>query len=388
MKYLFAVLSSALLVVASAISIDVKAQDFLEPDDRFMGKGNHDEYAYELKQYLFPEEWSIGYLSVPSFSGEYGIFLLYDSNGPMLVYNRFRSNYFYYMVSKNKNNTQINISSDTVRISTEEADHLTGIITDAIDKAVKPEGLGRLGLDGTNHYFMLPDKMAKIWSPVKDSECDKLVKKFEKLRELFPEVHFGGYSYYNPDKSLSVSFIGYENSIIIGEFHDVFNLFNGLNLLIELQKQSFRFALNGSALWGRLLSSDFYYDSDNNYNWNTDRFVNKVQIRLGIGYTFFANHNINLTPVAGVSFSRMSQDTTEKDIKNKKIISSTSLVGGYYLGIETDWHLKKVLFPFFDTDQALRFQLFTSNHHYDNVGSIWSLNFGISYIFTNYEFFY
>ena len=122
----------------SAVSLDVMAQDFLEPDNRFMGKDNHDEYAYELKQYLFPE------------------------------------------------------------------------------------------------------------------------------------VHFGGYSYYNPDKSLSVSFIGYENSIIIGEFHDVFNLFNGLNLLIELQKQSFRFALNGSALWGRLLSSDFYYDSDNNYNWNTD----------------------------------------------------------------------------------------------------------------------
>lgn len=174
----------------SAVSLDVMAQDFLEPDNRFMGKDNHDEYTNELKQHLFPEEWSIGYLSVPSFSGEYGIFLLYDSNGPMLVYNRFKSNYFYYRSSRNKNETPITISSDTMRISTEKADRLTGIITDAINKAVMPDGLGRLGFDGTNYYFMLPNKMAKIWSPEKNSECEKLVLEFENLRKLFGDKPF------------------------------------------------------------------------------------------------------------------------------------------------------------------------------------------------------
>ena len=174
----------------SAVSLDVMAQDFLEPDNRFMGKDNHDEYTNELKQHLFPEEWSIGYLSVPSFSGEYGIFLLYDSNGPMLVYNRFKSNYFYYRSSRNKNETPITISSDTMRISTEKADRLTGIITDAINKAVMPDGLGRLGFDGTNYYFMLPNKMAKIWSHEKNSECEKLVLEFENLRKLFGDKSF------------------------------------------------------------------------------------------------------------------------------------------------------------------------------------------------------
>ena len=178
------------LYCASAVSLDVMAQDFLEPDNRFMGKESHDEYTDELKQYLFPEEWSIGYLSVPSFSGEYGIFLLYDSNGPMLVYNRFKSNYFYYRSSRNKNETQITISSDSMRISTEEADRLTGIITDAIDKAIKPNGLGRLGFDGTNYYFMLPDKMAKIWSPDKNTNCYRLVEEFENLKKLFGDEPF------------------------------------------------------------------------------------------------------------------------------------------------------------------------------------------------------
>jgi hypothetical protein len=175
------------LCCASVVSLTVTAQDFLEPDNRFMGKESNDEYANELKQHLFPEEWSIGYLSVPSFFGEYGLFLLYDSKGPMLVYNQFRSNYYYYRSSRNKNETQISISRDTMRISNEEAERLTGIITDAINKAVKPDGLGRLGFDGTNYYFMLPDKMARIWSPEKESECQKLVNEFENLRKQFPE---------------------------------------------------------------------------------------------------------------------------------------------------------------------------------------------------------
>ena len=74
-----------------------------------------------------------------------------------------------------------------MRISNEEAERLTGIITDAINKAVKPDGLGRLGFDGINYYFMLPDKMARIWSPEKESECQKLVNEFENLRKQFPE---------------------------------------------------------------------------------------------------------------------------------------------------------------------------------------------------------
>lgn len=109
------------LFCASAVSFDVMAQDYLEPDSIFIsndeGGGNLKEYYNALKQHLFPEEWSIGYLSVPSFFGEYGLFLLYDSKGPMLVYNQFRSNYYYYRSSRNKNETQISISRDTMRIS-------------------------------------------------------------------------------------------------------------------------------------------------------------------------------------------------------------------------------------------------------------------------------
>ena len=175
------------------VSQNLKAQDFLEPDSTFISKNDDfsylGEYYYALKKQLFPEEWTIGYLAEPSFFGEYGLFLIRDSNGPMLVLNRFDSNYWYSMPNLNKKEVQITVSRDTIRISTEEADRLTGIITDAIDKAIEPDSLDCLVgcVDVTTYYFMLPDKMAKIWFPKKESECWKLVNEFEKLKIQFPE---------------------------------------------------------------------------------------------------------------------------------------------------------------------------------------------------------
>lgn len=181
---------SALLLQATAIS----AQDFLEPSERFIANdkdGNsRNQHDNEVVQYLFPQEWSIGYFASPSFSGQYGIFLIQDNDGPMLVYNKFKSNYSVSIRGRSKKDGNVKVSSDTVRISKEEADRLTGIITDAINKAVKPDGLGRIVFDGTAYFFMLPDKMAKTTSPEINTNCYKLVEEFENLKKLFSDDPF------------------------------------------------------------------------------------------------------------------------------------------------------------------------------------------------------
>jgi len=170
------------------------AQDYLEPSDRFIGnvKDGNSRFRHDdvVVQYLFPQEWSIGYFASPSFSGQYGIFLIMDKDGPMLVYNRFKSNYSVSMRKRDKQEANVKVYSDTVRISREEADRLTGIITAAIDKAVKPNGLDRLVFDGTTYFFMLPDKMAQTCSPEKNSNCYKLVEEFENLKKLFGDEPF------------------------------------------------------------------------------------------------------------------------------------------------------------------------------------------------------
>lgn len=182
------------LFCASAVSSDVMAQDYMEPSDRFTVNDKdgkyQDKYGNERILSLFPEEWSIGYLASPSFSRQYGIFLIWDDDGPMLVYNRFKSNYSVSRRERSKKEENIKVSSDTVRISTEEADRLTAIITDAISKAVKPNGLDRLVFDGTTYFFMLPDKMAKTCSPEKNTNCYNLVEEFENLKKLFGDEPF------------------------------------------------------------------------------------------------------------------------------------------------------------------------------------------------------
>ena len=182
------------LCVGLAFSLDSEAQDVLEPSERFIANdkdGNlQNQYDNDVVQYLFPGEWSIGYFASPSFSGQYGIFLIRDNDVPMLVYNKFKSNYSISRRGRSKKEGNLKVSSDTVRISKEEADRLTGIITDAINKSVKPEGLGRIVFDGTTYFFMLPDKMAQTTSPEKNTECYKLVEEFENLKKLFGDEPF------------------------------------------------------------------------------------------------------------------------------------------------------------------------------------------------------
>lgn len=89
------------------------------------------------------------------------------------------------MRKRDKQEANVKVYSDTVRISREEAGRLTGIITAAINKAVKPIGLDRLVFDGTTYFFMLPQKMAQTTSPDKNTNCHKLVEEFENLKKLF-----------------------------------------------------------------------------------------------------------------------------------------------------------------------------------------------------------
>jgi len=295
-------------ITASLSFLNVKAQDFLEPDNRFMGNDNHDEYANELKQHLFPQEWTIGFLSVPSFNGEYGLFLLYDSNGPMIVFNRF---------------FKITISRDTMRISNEEADRLTAITTDAINKAVKPDGLGRLGFDGTNYYFMLPDKMAKIWSPEKNSECAKLVKEFENLRKQFP----------NEQKLIHKMLMNHRNYCIfrIGAGYTTQNtgspLSSGIgqlsyyNYIGDFMYRRLYAGINVSVIQCELKTGDFYYDTKENYQWKCGENVFLTSPTIRAGYSLIERGRFRITPFAGFGPSSLIQRTGMKDDNNKEIES-------------------------------------------------------------------
>jgi hypothetical protein len=331
------------------VSQNLKAQDFLEPDSTFISKNDDfsylGEYYYALKKQLFPEEWTIGYLAEPSFFGEYGLFLIRDSNGPMLVLNRFDSNYWYSMPNLNKKEVQITVSRDTIRISTEEADRLTGIITDAIDNAVEPDSLGRLGFDGTTYYFMLPVKMATIWSPKKESECWKLVNEFEKLKKQFPEEQRRIHEY------------------LMYERHNIYRF--GLGYSTSLGNTPVSSGIG--QLSNKFLSFDLMY---RRFYIGSDIFNFVDGITLKAGFSFIEREIFRMTAFVG-SYSSLAENKDEQSNKSKQIQA----------GMFADFRLYSCFWgPI--TGIELSAGIYASKEEMKSIEPPYSLNASLSLLFT------
>ena len=324
------------------VNQNLKAQDFLELDNRF-SKEEPYKYTSNHSEHLFPDEWSIGYLAEPSFFGEYGLFLIWDSNGPMLVYNRIESNL--------SNSPYIKVSRDTMRISSEEADRLTGIITDAIDKAVEPEGLGRIGFDGTNYYFMLPDKMAKIWSPEKKSECWKLVNEFEKMKRQFPEVQRDIHEYLMYERH-NIGRIGMCYSTPLGNtpVSSGIGPISNKNLSIDLMFRRFYIGSDIFFFFGEIGGID--------------------GITLKAGFSFIEREIFRMTAYVG-SYSSLSDNKDEQSNKSKQIQA----------GMFADFRLYSCFIgPI--TGIELSAGIYASKDKMKSIEQSYSLNASLSLLFT------
>lgn len=168
--------------------------------------------------------------------------------------------------------------------------------------------------------------------------------------------------------------MGYENSTFTGNFSDDFKTFHGLNLGFYFPVRSFQMELSCSIMMGRQISSDFYYDRHNGYNWKADDPVNELIFRLGIGKGLYSNDILRVSPIAGMSFSRMQQGTGEKNVRGE-IMSNTTGGFGYYLGLDTDMAFKKLV----DVIPLIKCRISYSNRNYDSIGSMGSLNLGLSF---------
>ena len=331
-----------LAICASLIvSQNLKAQDFLELDNRF-SKEEPYKYASNHSEHLLPDEWSIGYLAETSFFGEYGLFLIWDSNGPMLVYNRIESNL--------SNSPYIKVSRDTMRISTEEADRLTGIITDAIDKAIEPDSLDCLVgcVDVTTYYFMLPEKMAKIWFPKKESECWKLVNEFEKLKIQFPEEQRRIHEY------------------LMYERHNIYRFGLGYSTLLGNTPVSSGIGqLSNKFLSFDLMYRRFYIGSD------IFNFVDGIDgITLKAGFSFIEREIFRMTAFVG-SYSSLAENKDEQSNKAQQIQA----------GMVADFRLYSCFWcPI--TGIELSAGIYASKEEMKSIEPSYSLNASLSLLFT------
>ena len=176
--------------------------------------------------------------------------------------------------------------------------------------------------------------------------------------------------------------LGYTNKRIIGNGLEYLGPANGYTIGIEIGSRGL--VLQGefyALMYGKLRESGFYYDTYNDYNWSKEKEVNEAGIRLKAGYTVFSNEYIRITPVVGTSFGSLTQYTDNKQNNSNHYIES-KLPGNQDLlfGIDTDWIMWRDHYPDGISFSGLRFSTYGIYHRYKEIGDVWSLNLGISFI--------
>ena len=188
-------------------------------------------------------------------------------------------------------------------------------------------------------------------------------------QELFPDL-----SSYRCDRSTFATFIGYDNSRIIGTGADIFEPFNGFSFGLGWSYRNFKLDAGVGFLWSRTLKSGLYHDIKQNYDWVENRKTQKINPSLTIGYALYSNDYITVHPVIGISSSYYSQDwKDEDDATNSSSITSSPC---WIIGLETDW----MTYIDANNSNVLRFKIHGVHEKNDVFGDVWSLNIGVSLV--------
>lgn len=179
--------------------------------------------------------------------------------------------------------------------------------------------------------------------------------------------------------------LGYINERIIGNCSKYLKPGNGYTIGLEAGIDGF--VLQGefyALMYGQLRQSGFYHDTYNDYNWSQDKKVNEAGLRLKAGYTVFSNEYIRFTPIVGTSLGSLTQPSDkERDYGYNKTVNVDSKISGtpsLLLGIDTDWIFWRDHDSSGITFSGLRFSAYGIYHNYDQIGKVWSLNLGVSFI--------
>ena len=203
------------------------------------------------------------------------------------------------------------------------------------------------------------------------------------------------YSYLNNDLIDSIEsastvldfHIGYANANILGSHSNDFTSFHGWSVGLSLHHKKFRYDLDMEAYDGKLLKGGLWHDPEMDYTWTANEKVFMFDFRLGLGYSFLtANHRFRITPNAGFSFSDLSQSfSPQNEAPKTDKEKSSSLPGGAggYCGVDFDWIIRQHVTPMEMFAHTLRFKVFGLYNGHPLLNGPWTLNLGLSYVFTD-----
>lgn len=181
--------------------------------------------------------------------------------------------------------------------------------------------------------------------------------------------------------------IGYANANVLGPHSSDFKSFHGFNWGFSLHHKKFRYDLDSEIYEGKFLKESLWYDPELDYTWTANEEVMMLVIKCGLGYSFMtANHRFRITPNAGFSVSQLSQSTRSLNESKKTGNEQSSYMpggAGGYCGVDFDWKFRTHVLPQEMITHALRFKVYGVYNGHPLLNGPWTLNMGLSYVFTD-----
>ena len=186
-------------------------------------------------------------------------------------------------------------------------------------------------------------------------------------------------------------FWSYDYHPILGAQSQKIGPFHGFGMTIDLRIHDMFLDFDmGADLSSGLKVSDFYHDPKYNYDWVQGKRVDYMHANINIGRQVLSRQYYRLIPYIGIGTAGISQETDiEKETVGKETRYESSAMWGLRLmaGLKTDWkvlHFMDDSFDYAPSDLILRLNLFGAYDRFDTIGSVWSVNLGVSFGLDGY----
>ncbi len=184
-------------------------------------------------------------------------------------------------------------------------------------------------------------------------------------------------------------YIGAEHEILMGKAGDQLNNMYGFNVGIDyITKRKWYLDFGMSANFTELKVDDFYHDVGYAYDWVTYKSVTNLRLYFNVGHLLDVNQYLRFIPFAGISYSRLQQqsDMIDPSSQNYSYLMSNLNCMAVQAGVNADFMIRHSITPDDITDTSIRFKLYGAYEDWGTGHKAYSVNLGLAIKFDTYSF--
>lgn len=133
---------------------------------------------------------------------------------------------------------------------------------------------------------------------------------------------------------------------------------------------------------------DFYHDVGYAYDWVTNKSVTNLRLYFNVGHLLDVNQYLRFIPFAGISHSRLQQqsDMIDPSSQNYSYLMSNLNCMAVQAGVNADFMIRHSITPDDITDTSIRFKLYGAYEDWGTGHKAYSVNLGLAINLDTYSY--